>query len=169
MSSSLSFFILLSRQLLDTWWIGRESSCLLDSFSTPSGSIELLFLHLMDCSSIPLDTCIYWALLRVYIFILRDPILISSISLDLSTRYREVVKIAIWKSLRSSTDSKVLRRCWGGVEQAFKSSFFEKWKTQTWMQSNMQLNQWSKHHINLLKSSLNINFMHMDPKNTHTH
>ena len=32
--------------------------------------------------------------------------------LDLSTRYREVVKIAIWKSLRSSIDSKVSRRCW---------------------------------------------------------
>ena len=31
-----------------------------------------------------LDTCIYRALLRVFIFILRDPILISSISLDLS-------------------------------------------------------------------------------------
>ena len=32
------------------------------------------------------------------------------------------------------------------------------------MQSSMQLNQWSKHHINLLKSSLNSNFKHMDPK-----
>ena len=98
LSSSLSFFILLSRQLLDTWWIGRESSCLLDSFSTPGGLIELLFLILMSCSLIPpwylyfsttvslipLDTYIYWALLRVYIFILRDPILIYSISLDLS-------------------------------------------------------------------------------------
>ena len=38
------------------------------------------------------------------------------------------------------------------------------------MQSSMQLNQWSKHHINLLKSSLNSNFKHMDPKKeTHTH
>ena len=106
LSSSLSFFILLSRQLLDTWWIDRESSCLLDSFSTVGGQIELLFLHLMDCSStpprylylsttissiptsiaslIPLDTCIYRDLLRTYIFILRDLVLISSISLDLS-------------------------------------------------------------------------------------
>ena len=63
-----------------------NSSCLLDSFSTPGGLIELLFLNLMSCSSIPqllttfsltppsitssipLDTCIYRALLRVYIF-----------------------------------------------------------------------------------------------------
>ena len=35
------------------------------------------------------------------------------------------------------------------------------------MQSNVQHNQWSKHHINLSKSSLNSNFKHMDPKNTH--
>ena len=31
--------------------------------------------------------------------------------LDRSTRCRKTVKIAIWKSLRSSTDSKVSRRC----------------------------------------------------------
>ena len=31
-----------------------------------------------------LNTCIYWALLKVYIYRFRDPILISSISLDLS-------------------------------------------------------------------------------------
>ena len=87
LSRFFNCFLLLSRQLLDTWWIDRESSCLLDSFSTPGGSIELLFLDLMSCSSIPqllatfsliphsiassipLDTCIYQALLRVYIFI----------------------------------------------------------------------------------------------------
>ena len=90
------------RHLLHTWWIDRESSCLLDSFLTPGGSIELLFLDLMSCSSIPqlsttiswiptsiasstpLETCIYRALLRVYIYLLRNLILISSISLDLS-------------------------------------------------------------------------------------
>ena len=33
----LSFFVSQSRQLLDTWWIDQESSCLLDSFSTASG------------------------------------------------------------------------------------------------------------------------------------
>ena len=32
-----------------------------------------------------LDTCIYRTLLRVYIYLLRDPIVISSISFDLST------------------------------------------------------------------------------------
>ena len=42
-------------------------------------------------------------------------------------------------------------------------------KTHTWMQSNMQLNQWSNQHIKLSKSSLNKNFKHMDlPKETHT-
>ena len=101
LSRFFSCFLLLSRQLLNTWWIDRESSCVLDSFSTLGGSIELLFLDLMSCSSIPqlsmtissiptsiassipLDTCIYRALLKVYIFILRDPILISSICLHL--------------------------------------------------------------------------------------
>ena len=94
-SSSLSFFILLSRQLLDTWWIDRESSYLLDSFSTVGGQVELLFLHLMVCSSTPpgylylsttissipsliavsilLKTCIYQALLRAYIISSCDP------------------------------------------------------------------------------------------------
>ena len=42
-----------SRHLLDTWWIDRESSCLLDSSLTPAGSIELLFLNLTLCCSIP--------------------------------------------------------------------------------------------------------------------
>ena len=51
--SSLSFFISQSRQLLNYQWIDRESSCLLDSLSTAGGQIELLFLHLMDCSSTP--------------------------------------------------------------------------------------------------------------------
>ena len=37
------------------------------------------------------------------------------------------------------------------------------------MQSTMQLNQWSKFHINLSKSSLNSNFKHMDLKNIDTH
>ena len=43
--------------------------------------------------------------------------------LDLSTRYRVSVEITIWKSLRSSTDNKVSRRCQGDVELAFKSNF----------------------------------------------
>ena len=41
------------RQLLNTWWIDREISCLFDSFLTTGGSIELLFLYLMGCSSRP--------------------------------------------------------------------------------------------------------------------
>ena len=36
------------------------------------------------------------------------------------------------------------------------------------MQSNMQLNQGSKQHFELLKSSLNKNVKHIDPKK-HTH
>ena len=51
--ASQAFFLTQSWHLLDTWWIDRESSCLLDSFLTPSWSIELLFLILMCCSSIP--------------------------------------------------------------------------------------------------------------------
>ena len=53
LSSFFSFFLSQSRQLLNTWWINQESSCLLDSFSTPSGSIEHLFLYLLICSSTP--------------------------------------------------------------------------------------------------------------------
>ena len=53
LSSFLSFFLSQSRQLLNTQWIDRESSCLLNSFSTVGGSIELLFLYLMVCSSTP--------------------------------------------------------------------------------------------------------------------
>ena len=57
---SQAFFISQSWQLLDTWWIDRESSCLLDSFSTPGGSIELLFLELISYCSIPqLSTSIF--------------------------------------------------------------------------------------------------------------
>ena len=51
------------------------------------------------------------------------------------------------KALRSSTDSKVSRRC----QTSFSKQFFERRKTQIWMQSNIQLNQWSNQHNNLLK------------------
>ena len=37
------------------------------------------------------------------------------------------------------------------------------------MQSSMQLNQGSNQHYKPSKSSLNKNFKHIDPKNTHTH
>ena len=49
--SFLSFFLSQSRQHLDTWWINQASSYLLDSFSTPGGLIELLFLIRYFCSS----------------------------------------------------------------------------------------------------------------------
>ena len=99
--ASQAFFLTQSRHLLDILWIDRESSCLLDSSSTPGGSIELLFLNLTLCcsipqlsktrsstptltaSSIPPDTSaveIYW---KVYIFLNCDSSLISSISLYL--------------------------------------------------------------------------------------
>ena len=58
--ASQAFFLMQSRNLLDTWWIDRESSCLLNSFSTPGGSIELLFLTLICCSSIPSRHLSYW-------------------------------------------------------------------------------------------------------------
>ena len=99
--ASQAFFLMQSRHLLDTWWIDRESSYLLDSSSTPGGSIELLFLnHILYYSILarylncqrpipwhlpwPPDTLAvehYW---RVYIYFHRDPSLISSISIDLS-------------------------------------------------------------------------------------
>ena len=56
----------------------------LDTFSIPQLSMTISSIPTSIASSIHLDTCIYRALLRVYIFILHDPILISSISLDLS-------------------------------------------------------------------------------------
>ena len=50
--ASQAFFLTQSRHLLDTWWIDRESSCLLDNSSTLGGSIELLFLNLILYCSI---------------------------------------------------------------------------------------------------------------------
>ena len=107
--ASQAFFLTQSRHLLDTWWIDRESSCLLDSSSTPGGSIEFQFLKLILCldtcsipqlstttfstppstaSLTPLDTSAvehYW---RSYLNLHHDPSLISSISHDLSTPIR---------------------------------------------------------------------------------
>ena len=99
----------------------------------PGGSIELLFLDLIPCCSIPqlsttifsipssiasstpLDTCICRDLLRVYIYFLHDPFLISSISLDLSTP----VHLPNTLSLSLQTSSFV-------IFQAF-SRFFLSW------------------------------------------
>ena len=84
-----------------------KSSCLLDSSSTPGGSIEILFLNLILCCSIlswylscrwPLSRHLPRQLHRLlpipqlssitkgsYLNLHHDPSLISSISLDLST------------------------------------------------------------------------------------
>ena len=43
--------------------------------------------------------------------------------LDRSTRYRGADEIAIRKSLGSSTDNQLLKRCQGGVGPAFQNSF----------------------------------------------
>ena len=53
LSSFSSFYLSQSWHFLDTWWINRECSCLLDSSLTPGGSIEFLFLDLIPCCSIP--------------------------------------------------------------------------------------------------------------------
>ena len=83
-------------------WIDRESSWTLNSSSTAGGSIELLFLCLYFVSrqlymstlcfstpfstdvSTPFDTSICQELLKIYILVFRNLVLISSISLDLS-------------------------------------------------------------------------------------
>ena len=100
--ASQAFFLLQSRQLLDTWWIDRENSYLLDTwwidrafvlgsdelfldtFSIPQLSTTFFLIPTLIASSTPLDTCIYRDLLKVYIYLLRDPFLISSTSLDFS-------------------------------------------------------------------------------------
>ena len=58
--ASRAFFLSQSQQLLDTWWIDRECSCLLDSSSTPGGSIKLLFLNLILRCSILSRYLNYW-------------------------------------------------------------------------------------------------------------
>ena len=109
LSSFFSFFLSYYQQLLNTWWIDQESSCLLDSFSTPDGSIEFLFLYLMDCSStrprylyllmtvsLPASIELYWG--SIYSF-LHDLILISSISLDLSAHVHLLNTISLAPNL----------------------------------------------------------------------
>ena len=51
--SFFNFFLSQSWQLLNIWWIDRECFCLLDSFSTHVGSIEILIWYLIMCSSTP--------------------------------------------------------------------------------------------------------------------
>ena len=87
--------------------------------------------------------------------------------LDRSTNYRGSIEIAIRKSL----EVRQIARCQGSVEEVSSQllkKYFEKRKMQTLMQSSTQLNQGSNQQFKLSKSSLNNNFKHIDPKNTHT-
>ena len=67
--------------------------------------------------------------------------------------------------LKSSTNKPGVKRYQGSIEVALKH---KKGKTYIWMQSSMQLNQGSKQHFKLSKSSLKKNVKHFDPK-THIH
>ena len=102
-----SFQACFSYRNLDTWWINRESSCLLDNFAI-ARSIDWAFvLHMVGCSltlarylhlsttifltpssttcSIPFDTYICRDLLMAYLISSCDPQLISlDLSLDTS-------------------------------------------------------------------------------------
>ena len=51
---------------------------------------------------------------------------------------------------KNAWEARQIARCRGGVETAFQNSF-SRCETQIWMQSNMQLNQWSNQHKNLSK------------------
>ena len=87
--------------------------------------------------------------------------------LDRSTRCREAVEIVIRKSLRSSTNSKVSRKCWGGVELAFKSSFSRGEKHRHECNPTYNI---TNDPINILSSQKHLStiiFKHMDLKNTH--
>ena len=79
-------------------------------------------------------------------------------------RYRDCDK----KQLKSSTDKLGIKRCREFVEVAL-NQFFNKGKTQIWVQSSMQLNQGSKQHFKLSKIFLNKNVKHIDHTHTHTH
>ena len=98
--ASKLFFLSQSRHLLDTWWIDRESSCLLDSFSTARSIDRASIRDMVLCSSTHawhlhllmaifldtyldrlLDTFICRDLLMAYLFFSCDP---QFISVDLS-------------------------------------------------------------------------------------
>ena len=86
---SQSFFLTQSQHLLNTWWIDRASilefdSLLLDTCSIPQLSTTTFSTPPSIASSTPLNTSAiehYW---RSYLNLLRNPSLISLISLDLS-------------------------------------------------------------------------------------
>ena len=84
-------------------------------------------------------------------------------------RWIEIMITSIEKrSSRGSIDSLAVKR-YRKLLRLLKNSFSKKRKTQTWMQSNMLLNQRSKQNIKLSKTSLiKKNVKHLDPKHTHT-
>ena len=60
--------------------------------------------------------------------------------------------------------------CQEAVELDKNRFFKERKNTQKWMQSSKLLNQRSKQHVKLSKTSLNMkNVKHLNPKHTHTH
>ena len=92
LSSFFSFFLSQSQQLLNTWWIDRECFCILDSISTPGGSIEnastssIASWHLVDQSRF--WSGIWWYVPRYLIdtFCCRRPFFFSTpFSTDVST------------------------------------------------------------------------------------
>ena len=88
---------------------------------------------------------------------------------DQSTKYWGAIGIAIWKSLRSSTNSKMSRRYWGGVEPLFKTSFSRGEKHR--YECNPTCNSINDL-INtiIFQNHLSIKILkHIDLKNTHTH
>ena len=88
--------------------------------------------------------------------------------LDRSTRCREVVEIAIRKSLRSLIDSQVSKRCRGAIELAFKNSFSTKEKHRH--ECNQAYNS-TNDPINILSSQNHLSTIILSkwiPK-THTH
>ena len=66
--------------------------------------------------------------------------------------------------LKNSTDRLGIERCRDCLK-----TIFQKWKNTNMNAISMQLNQGSNQHFKFSKSSLNNNFKHIDPKNTHTH
>ena len=91
----------------------------------------------------------------------RDTIL----SREIREKWERIRADLIYRHIRSSMDREVSR----SYRDCSKIVFSKKRKTQTWMQSNMLLNQRSKKHFKPLKTSLNKkNVKLIDPKNTHT-
>ena len=98
---------------------------------------------------------------------------------NLSRSYRDKVQKSRWIEIaitsietrrKKGLDRLKAVKRYQEVVEMLKNSFSKKRKTQIWMQLNMLLNQRSKQHFKLSKTSLNKNNVkHLDPKHTHTH